>query len=153
LYLASAAPGIVEMSSEPIVDAGGVPSDVDLDLGNGIAIRSAMLSWGATSSQLLLTVYWEAIQPVGHDYSVAVHLVAHDPPRGGEDVLTQSDSVHPVMGWYPTSQWEVGEVVRGDYLLNVPSGATPAAVRVGMYRVDESGAFVNTEWLSLPIPE
>lgn len=151
LYLASAAPDIVEMGSEPPANAGDVPSDVDLDLGNGLVIRAATLSWGGVSDRLLLTVYWEAIQPVEHDYSVAVHLVAHDPPRGGEDVLAQSDSVHPVMGWYPTGQWEVGEIVRDDYLLNVPDGTSPVAVRVGMYRVDESGAFVNTEWLSLPI--
>lgn len=153
LYLASAAPDIVEMSSEPIISAGDVPSDVDFDLGNGVAIRSATLSWGDTPNRLLLTVYWEAVQPVEHDYSVAVHLVAHDPPRGGEDVLAQSDSVHPVMGWYPTSRWEEGEVVRDDYQLRVPSGATPVAVRVAMYRVDGSGTFVNTEWLSLPIPK
>ena len=152
LYLASAAPDIVEMSSAPSTNASDVPSDVDFDLGNGLVIRSAILSWD-TSNRLLLTVYWEAVQPVEHDYSVAVHLVAHDPPRGGEDVLAQSDSVHPVMGWYPTRQWEVGEIVRDDYLLNVPSGTSPVAVRVGMYRVDESGAFINTEWLSLPIPE
>jgi hypothetical protein len=153
LYLASAAPGIVEMSAEPIVSASDVPADVDLDLGNGIAIRSASLFWDDTSDQLRLTVYWEAMHPVGHDYSVAVHLVAHDPPRSGEDVLTQSDSAHPVMGWYPTSRWNEGEVVRGDYLLHVPSGASPVAVRVGMYRRDENGAFVNTPWLSLPVPQ
>jgi hypothetical protein len=90
---------------------------------------------------------------VEKDYSVAVHLVAHDPPRGAEDVLAQSDAVHPVMGWYPTSRWTVGEVVRDDYLLDVPSGGSPVAVRIGMYRVDQDGAFVNTPWLSLPVPE
>lgn len=153
LYLASAAPDIVEMSSEPLASTSDAPADVDLDLGNGLAIRSAMLAWGDTSDRLLLTVYWEVVQPVEHDYSVAVHLVAHDPPRGGGDVLEQSDSVHPVMGWYPTRQWEVGEIVRDDYLLNVPHGTSPVAVRVAMYRVDGSGAFVNTEWLSLPIPK
>jgi hypothetical protein len=152
LYLASAAPDIIEMSSEPAVNAIDVPADVAFDLWNGVAIRSAILSWD-TSNRLLLTVYWEAVQPVEHDYSVAVHLVAHDPPRCGEDVLAQSDSVHPVMGWYPTRQWEVGEIVRDDYLLDVPPGTSPVAVRIGMYRVDESGAFMNTEWLSLPIPK
>jgi hypothetical protein len=153
LYLASAAPDIVEMSSVPPTSAGDVPPDVNFDLGNGLAIRSATLAWEGALSRLHLTVYWEAVQPVENDYSVAVHLVAHDPPRGGEDVLAQSDSVHPVMGWYPTSRWEVGEVVRDDYVLHVPSGTSPVAVRVGMYRVDGSGVFVNTEWLSLPVPK
>ncbi len=153
LYLASAAPDIVEMSSVPPTSAGDVPPDVNFDLGNGLAIRSATLAWEGALSRLHLTVYWEAVRPVESDYSVAVHLVAHDPPRDSQDVLAQSDSVHPVMGWYPTSRWEVGEVVRDDYVLHVPSGASPVAVRVGMYRVDGSGAFVNTEWLSLPVPK
>jgi hypothetical protein len=38
-------------------------------------------------------------------------------------------------------------------VLNAPPGSTPVAVRIAMYQVDASGAFVNTEWLSLPIPE
>jgi hypothetical protein len=153
LYLASAAPDIVEMGSVPPVSADDIPSDVGLDLENGLAIRSATLTWGDAPDELLLTVYWEAVQPVEDDYSVAVHLVARDPPQGSEDVLAQSDAVHPVMGWYPTSRWAAGEVVRDDYLLRVPSGSSPVAVRIGMYRVDQSGAFVNTPWLSLPIPK
>lgn len=153
LHLASAAPDVVEVSSEPPVKAGDIPSDVDLDLKNGLTIRSATLAWEDASDRLLLSVYWEAVQPVENDYSVAVHLVAHDPPRSGDDLLAQSDSVHPVMGWYPTSRWEVGEVVRDEYVLSVPSEASPVAVRVGMYRMDENGAFVNTKWLSLPIPK
>jgi len=153
LYLSSAAPDVVEMGLVPPVNADDVPSDVGLDLGNGLAIRSTTLSWEGTFDRLLLTVYWEAVQPVENDYSVAVHLVAHDPPRGEEDVLAQSDAVHPVMGWYPTSQWVVGEVVRDDYVFSVPSDVPPIAVRVGMYRVDANGTFVNTEWLSLPIPK
>jgi hypothetical protein len=153
LHLGSAAPDIVEISSAPPTNAVDIPSDVDFDLGNGLAIRSATLTLNDAADQLLLMVYWEAAQPVERNYSVAVHLVAYDPPRGGEDVLAQSDSVHPVRGWYPTSRWEAGEVVRDDYVLNLPSGTSPVAIRVAMYRVDESGAFVNTEWLSLPIPE
>jgi hypothetical protein len=153
LYLSSAAPDVVEMGLVPPINADDVPSDVGLDLGNGLAIRSVTLAWGDISDRLLVTVYWEAVHAVEKDYSVAVHLVARDPPQGSGDVLAQSDAVHPVMGWYPISRWAVGEVVRDDYLLHVPSGASPVAVRVGMYRVDQSGAFVNTPWLSLPVPK
>jgi hypothetical protein len=153
LYLASAAPDIVEMGMVPPVNAGDILPDVGLDLENGIVIRSATLTRKDASEQLLVTIYWEAGRSVEDNYSVAVHLVARDPPRGAEDVLAQSDAVHPVMGWYPTSRWEAGEVVRDDYLLRVPSGSSPVAVRIGMYRVDQNGDFVNTPWLSLPVPE
>jgi len=101
---------------------------------------------------LQVTVYWEATQRVPADYRVAVHLVAKDPPDGAQDVLDQADSLNPVGGWYPTSLWAVGEVVRDDYALSVPPGGAPVAVRVAMYQQEENGTFVNTDWLSLPIP-
>jgi hypothetical protein len=47
----------------------------------------------------------------------------------------------------------VGEVVRDDHVLDVPAGSSPVAVRIAMYQVDDSGTFVNTEWLSLAIPQ
>ncbi len=151
--ISSAAPGIVEVGTSLPVDAGAVPLDVNFDLGNGLRVRSASLSWGGTPGQLVLVVYWEALQPVGSDYSVAVHLVAQDPPQGAHDLMDQADTPHPVGGWYPTSLWMTGEIVRDDYVLNVPPGSTPVAVRIAMYQIDANGVFVNTEWLSLPIPE
>jgi hypothetical protein len=151
LYLASAAPGVVELSPTPTTTA-DVPARTDFDLENGLQIRSAALEWSA-NDHLLLTIHWEALRPVDTNYRVAVHLVAHDPPRDGEDVLTQADADSPVNGWYPTSRWEAGEVVRDTYALVVPSGTSPVGVRVAMYRLDEDGAFINTDWLSLPIPE
>jgi hypothetical protein len=79
-------------------------------------------------------------------------LVAHDPPRDGSDVLSQADSLHPVAGWYPTSQWQAGEIVRDCYVIDVPAGSAPVAVRVALYRVGDSGDIVNSPWLSLPVP-
>jgi hypothetical protein len=151
LHLASAAPGVIELSPEPPVDAADVPEDVGLDLGNGARIRSASIEWVAPE-QLLLTAYWEAMQAMPDDYSVAVHLVAHDPPQGPADILTQADSVHPVDGWYPTSRWSGGEIVRDHYAIPVPAGSEPVAVRVALYRSDPQAGFVNSPWLSLPIP-
>ena len=102
---------------------------------------------------ILLTLYWQADRPIGADYSTAVHLVAHAPPTGPADVLTQADRNNPVDGWYPTSHWRPGEIVRDAYLLTVPAGSSPAAIRIAMYRTDPTAGFVNTPWLSLPIPE
>jgi hypothetical protein len=151
LHLASAAPGVIELSPEPPVDATDVPEDVGLDLENGARIRSTSIEWVAPE-QLLLTVYWQAMQAIPDDYSVAVHLVAHDPPQGSADILTQADSVHPVDGWYPTSRWSEGEIVRDHYAIPVPAGSEPVAVRVALYRTDPHAGFVNSPWLSLPVP-
>jgi hypothetical protein len=153
LHLASAAPDIVEFGLEPPVDPSSIPSDVGFDLGNGLRVRSATVEEGPGQGQLHVTIYWEATGPVSGDYSVAVHLVSVDPPQGREDILDQADTTHPVENWYPTSQWSVGEVVRDDHVLDVPAGSSPVAVRIAMYQVDDSGTFVNTEWLSLAIPQ
>ena len=156
LYLGSAAPGVVELSPTPIIDepslwasSGIVPAD--FDLGNGARIRGWRADW-ASENELLLTVYWGADRPLEVDFSTAVHLVAQDPPAGPADILAQADRAHPVDGWYPTARWRAGEIVRDSYLLSVPEGSNPAAIRVAMYRTDPETGFVNTPWLSLPVP-
>ena len=151
LYLTSVAPGIVELSPMLPVTAGDVPATLGFDLGNGLRIRSATLAWNAPD-QLLLEIYWEVAQPVAEDYSVAVHLVARDPPQGGEDVLAQADALHPLQGWYPIARWSPGEIVCDHYLIQVPEGCAPVAVRVALYRAASEGGFVNSPWLSLPLP-
>ena len=156
LYLASAAPGVVEISPSPIItetalvtSSSIIPTDFDLE--NGARVRGYRLDW-ADEATLLLTLYWGADGPLEFDFSTAVHLVAADPPAGPADILTQADKAHPVDGWHPTTRWRAGEIVRDSYLLPVPAGSAPVAVRVAMYRSDPAAGFVNTPWLSLPVP-
>jgi hypothetical protein len=104
-----------------------------------------------SQDELWVTVYWQALQEVEVDYSVAVHLLARDPPQGPADLLAQGDTVHPVDGWYPTSRWTADEVVRDVHLVRVPPGSDPVAVRVALYRSDPQAGFVNSDWLSLPL--
>ena len=154
LYLSSAAPGVIELSPEPIIDEGAL-SDVerlDFDLENGVRIRGTEATW-IGDDRIMLTIYWQADRPVDGDYSTAVHLVAVDPPAGEADILAQADRAHPVDGWYPTSRWRAGEIVRDMVLLDVPEGSHPAAIRVAMYRSDPALGFLNTPWLSLSVPE
>ena len=152
LHLASAAPGVIELSPSPPVTATDVPVSTGFELNDELRIRSAKLIW-RSNQQLLLTAYWEVMEPVEKDYSVAVHLVKHDPPRYEGDVLAQADARHPVGGWYPVTRWHVGEIVRDRYVLDIPPDGSPVAVRVAMYWTDATGAFKNTRWLSLPVPE
>ncbi len=151
VYLTAAAPDIVEIQVSPDISAVSA-ENIRLDLANGIAIKETNLEW-IDEDTLHLTVDWLAQQDGLNDYSIAVHLVAHDPPTSPEDILAQADRNHPVAGWYPTSLWQTGEVVTTQFLLDVPDGTTmPAAVRVGMFQVLADGSFENSEWLSLPIP-
>lgn len=149
IYLATASPGVVAISQRPLFQE--VPVTTEFDLGNGIRIRSASLAWTAVD-EIQATIYWEARRPVEFNYSVAVHLVARVPPEGPADILNQADVVNPVAGWYPTGLWQPGNVVRDVYRLSVPPDRAPEAVRISLYRVDENGSFINSEWFTLPIP-
>lgn len=166
LQLSSVKPGIVEIRRPLLAgdDATGAGEPPLRQLGNGIAIQDAQLTWqggepvangeGLTAGEALeLTITWRALEAPTFDFSVAVHLVSEDPPAGPQHLLAQADSAHPVGGWYPTSQWQAGELVQDHYLLQVPQGAQPVAVRISMYRVREDGPFENSEVLSLPLPE
>jgi hypothetical protein len=105
-----------------------------------------------SDNDIVVTVAYQASGPVAEEYSVAVHLVANDPPQSAADILDQDDKASPVDTWYPTSQWRPGEIVRDTYLITVPPGSAPVAIRLGMYRNDPEAGFVNTPWLSLPLP-
>ena len=52
-----------------------------------------------------LELFWQAVQPVGEDLQVFVHLLDAD----GRRVAGYDKS--PLDGWWPTSAWEPGQVV------------------------------------------
>jgi len=77
-----------------------------------------------------LTLYWEALGPVGHDYTVFVHLLGEY-----ERVIAQRDA-QPGLGARPTSQWVPGAEVVDPYLLALPEAAyapDQAVWEVGLY--------------------
>jgi hypothetical protein len=148
LALSSVVPGIVEIAPEPSLTMADVPPGAQLELGNGIRVLSAKLD--TRGREVHVIVYWQGGEPI-KDYSVAVHLVERNSPGDAGDILAQADAQHPVYGWYPTSRWRQGEIVRDDYVLSIPESSRPAGVRVGMYRVDSDGRFLNTKWLFLPL--
>lgn len=74
--------------------------------------------------ELELELYWRALEKMGADYTVFVHLIDAD----GE-VVAQHDG-QPLKGFYPTSFWDVGDVVRDE--LNLSLGA---AAPVGEYEL------------------
>ncbi len=104
---------------------------VDAYLGNEVTL------WGYDMETLLvhpgeplrLVLYWRAMREVGQDYTVFVHLI-----DGAGRIWGQRDG-QPENGFYPTSYWEVGEVVRDEYEVVVDPGAPPGFYRfeVGMY--------------------
>ena len=72
-----------------------------------------------------LTLYWQARQPVPHDYTVFVHAL--DANNG---LIAQRDQ-QPLGGFYPTSLWQPGEIIADRYELS-PSSLCQRLL-VGMY--------------------
>jgi hypothetical protein len=147
VYLDTYAPGLIEIRTTPreASDAADL-----FRVNDDLAIASAE-AHETDAGDILVTVLWQALAAPQRDYSIAVHLVAADPPGGPEDILAQADTAHPVEGWYPTTQWIEGQVVRDVYRLTPPAGSHPVAVRVTAYTVNDAGEFVNGEWLSVPV--
>ena len=99
-----------------------------------------------------LTLYWQSLIKPTRDYTVFVHLLDAD-----GRVRAQSDT-QPRGGMYPTSLWEVGEIIRDDCALKLPADLAPGAYRIeiGLYEYpgltrlvvsDASGRMLGNHWL------
>jgi len=80
-----------------------------------------------------VTLYWQALAPMGEDYSIYIHVFGKDGQR-----LGQRDS-YPGGGKYPTSMWSAGDVVRDTFLVPIRSdaeGPVAAKIEVGLYRLE-----------------
>ncbi len=107
---------------------------VDFDLADKVALvgydldRTTVKPGGA----LKLTLYWRALGEMDRDYTVFTHLVDEE-----GRIIAQDDS-QPLGGYYPTSLWEEGEVIRDSYVLtlreDVPEGEY--RIEVGMYLLE-----------------
>ncbi len=139
-HLSSAGWELVEISLRPQLTRADMPLANPIELGDGISLLSYRVK--SEGNVLYVTLYWQAKTPA-QDYSVFVHLSDQDQIMAPEHIIAQADSQAPVYGWYPTTQWSAGEIVREDYRLVVPPGKTPRSLAVGMYTQDAAGAFHN----------
>jgi len=119
--------------AEPAAD--GLPAGaIRLDAGFGGQIRLLGAVVGDQTVQpgdlLVLTLYWQAVEPVGQDYTAFVHLLGRY-----DRVLAQRDAT-PGLGALPTSRWTPGQVVADPYLLALPEvtcAPDQAVWEVGLY--------------------
>ena len=80
------------------------------------------------------------------------HLSDQERIGGPDDIIAQADRAAPVDGWYPTSRWSAGEIVRDDYLIPVPEGRDARLISVGLYTTDGAGGFQNLGAVDIPLP-
>jgi hypothetical protein len=128
------------------------PTDADLPEGamrQGVDFGGQIRLLGAAGggdrvrpgSILGLTLYWQALEPVAHDYVVFVHLLGEH-----ERVIAQRDGP-PGLGARPTSHWTPDQVVVDPYLLALPEAVyvpDQAVWEVGLYDA-ETGQRLQTD--------
>lgn len=94
----------------------------------------------ASGSDIPLTLYWKAIQPVPVNYSVFVHLV-----RPPEHLWGQDDRLNPAD--FPMTRWPLDKYVRDEHRLPVLPGTPPGEyeVQIGFYRQDTGERLLVSE--------
>jgi hypothetical protein len=99
--------------------------------GDAIVLQGYLLDEAAQiGGPLNLTLYWKCTGRTDTDYTIFVHLI-----DSNGRVRAQIDA-QPRNAAYPTSIWDVGEVIRDNYALILPMDLAP-----GGYRI-ELGAYI-----------
>lgn len=85
--------------------------------------------WLKAGQTVQVTLYWQALHDMERDYTVFVHLTDAEGRRAG-----QKDS-DPADGFFPTSRWRAGDVVRDQYTIPISLDTAPSIYQllVGMY--------------------
>ena len=127
--------------------SGGLPEgaiELGRDFGGQIRLLGAMTGDDTVQPGgiLPLTLYWQALGPVEHDYTVFVHLLGQ-----AERVIAQRDAP-PGLGAAATSGWTPGQVVADPYLVTLPEVAyapDQAVWEVGLYEAESGQRLPSTD--------
>ena len=112
---------------------GQIDYPAEANFGNEIALRG--YSTDLEGIELAVTLWWQALQAPGADYSVFVHLL-----NAEGETIAQHDG-QPQNGAYPASVWDAGEIVADTHILALPSDLPPGthSLQIGLYLL-ETGA-------------
>jgi 4-amino-4-deoxy-L-arabinose transferase-like glycosyltransferase len=135
----------------------------ELDIGAALSAQWAgikLLGYTATLTEaqpgdlLPLTLFWQARRAPSEDYQLALWLE----DAGGQRL--PAGEFAPTGDAYPTSRWQAGEILRGQYTMQVPIAAQPGpahllAVPVGEGEPARLGALsvLPTTRVFVPPPE
>jgi len=75
---------------------------------------------------LVITMYWQSLQPITENHRVYLKLV-----DGDGQVWRENDS-NPIFGFFLTSQWEEGVILRDKHGLEVPHDAPLGVYYLGL---------------------
>jgi hypothetical protein len=133
--LSSAGLRLIEVRQRP----GGAPAEMEERVETAIGDGLLLVGYDRlpVTGGLHLALYWQAERVPSADYAVSVRPTARGELLYHDGALVQEDHAHPVWGFYPTSRWVQGEVVRDDYLVTVPAGLEYDGAAVVVYRVTD----------------
>jgi len=133
----------------PAIEALGIEHPVKAHLDNKVKL----LGYNIESSfrpghGIHLDLFWQALQPLGEDYTVFIHLI-----DGEGNIWGQKDNP-PVDGFYPTTLWTQDEIVRDQYDMMVSPDAPPGKywLAIGMY-LAETGERLEVRREGIPLSE
>jgi hypothetical protein len=132
-YLPLVSLSVGETTTQP---APGTPADITFGdqlrlLGYELDCDQRQVSHVTPPETCQVNLYWQAVRPMGRDYTVFVHLVGADGAT-----VTQHDGP-PGDAFFPTSTWLVGERVFDSHPLALPVDMPPGdyTVSVGVYHL------------------
>jgi 4-amino-4-deoxy-L-arabinose transferase-like glycosyltransferase len=117
----------------PPISALDMDHPLEMNLGGKVRLLGYSIQSGfRPGDNIHLTLFWQAMAEMDKDYTVFSHLVDDKGNLWG-----QKDNP-PVDGFYPTTKWEMGEIVRDQYDLLISPEAQPGEYRLeaGMYLVE-----------------
>ncbi len=103
---------------------------LDANLDNQVRLLGYQLESGLHGGDNLhLVLFWQALKPMSADYDVFNHLV-----DAAGKLHAQKDNP-PDDGFYPTTGWSAGEIVRDTYDWLIPADTPPGeySIDTGMY--------------------
>jgi hypothetical protein len=132
----------IPRGTPPPVEALDIQYHVEANLDGKVQLLGYNIESGFRPGDgIHLTLFWRALQDMEKDYTVFTHLV-----DDGENIWGQKDNP-PVDGFYPTSQWEEGEIVRDQYDLIISPDARLGEywLEVGMYLAETGERLVTVD--------
>ncbi len=111
---------------------GATDTGAEYVLGEKMALVARQIQADSASHTVVLRLTWQALAPMGKDYVAFIHVV----DASGQTVW-QMDR-QPRNGAYPTSLWDVGEIVDDELRIRIPDGAMSRTYRLhlGVYDPD-----------------
>ena len=145
VYLSSSGAKTVVIGTQPPVAESNLPHQSRLPVVMGeapILLRDWQIK-PLNDGSWQIKLYWQATAHPDRDYSISVKATDRESIAGPRDIVAQADSSAPVHGWYPTTLWSSGEIVRDDYVITSPPDRPARLVEVSLYTQDTAGHFQN----------